>query len=52
MMKHSKNILAIATVSVMSLTLVACNTTGDKEGLGALGGAILGGVAGSKFGKG
>lgn len=52
MMQRSKNMLAIATVSVMSLTLVACNTTGDKEGLGALGGAILGGVAGAQFGKG
>lgn len=52
MMKHSKNILAVATASVMGLTLAACKTTGDKEGLGALGGAILGGVAGAHIGDG
>ena len=52
MIKRSKNIVAIATVSAMSFALVACGAQGDKEGLGTLGGAILGGVAGAHVGKG
>lgn len=47
--------LGLVLMSFAALTLGACNTTqgvGTKQGVGALGGAVLGGLAGSQVGSG
>lgn len=45
--------IAIAGVIALStITLGACQTTGQKETVGTLGGAALGGLLGSQFGGG
>lgn len=46
--------LFIASILSIGLALGACQTTntGPKEGVGSLGGAVLGGLAGSQVGKG
>ena len=52
MTNRRNKIFAIAAASAMTLSLAACQASGDKEGLGALGGAVLGGIAGSQIGDG
>ncbi|HCK31979.1 MAG: hypothetical protein CMH32_05775 [Micavibrio sp.] len=44
----------LAAVTVLSVGLAGCQTTntGPKEGVGTLGGAVLGGLAGSQIGGG
>lgn len=43
---------AVALALVAGMGLSACQNTGDKEALGTVGGAVLGGVLGSQIGKG
>ena len=47
-----KKPLCLLTVGVMSISLTACEMGGQKEAFGTLGGAVLGGLAGSQFGDG
>lgn len=44
--------ILLAVMMASTLTLAACQDAGNKELLGAGGGAILGGLAGAQFGKG
>lgn len=45
-------IAAVAAISVSLVAVAACEQGGPKETLGTLGGAALGGLAGSQIGKG
>ena len=51
-MRNKRTAGAMALLLTASIALGACQTTGPKEGLGGIGGAVLGGLAGSQVGSG
>lgn len=50
--KSGKASKAVAIALIAGLSLSACEGAGQKETVGGLGGAVLGGLLGAQFGKG